>query len=95
MLGPISKTLDFIEKIKNTENSEINVKTVLGIPVDPYFNKKNYDEEKIVDLVVEKKLGTLIFPDSVPESILPSTNNRVISPGRRSLIIITGKEIDL
>ena len=90
--------MDFIEKIKNTKTSEIDVKTVLGISVDPKFGFENIVESEIKEILTEKKFGTLIFPEKdpvlvpVPEITLSSTTSRVISPGRRSLIIITGEK---
>ena len=90
--------MDFIEKIKNTKTSEIDIKTVLGVSVDPKSDFENEDEVEIKEVVREKKFGTLIFPDKDPiqvpsqETILSSAASRVISPGRRSLIIITGEK---
>ena len=90
--------MDFIEKIKNTKTSEIDIKTVLGVSVDPKSDFENEDEVEIKEVVREIKFGTLIFPDKDPiqvpsqETILSSAASRVISPGRRSLIIITGEK---
>ena len=90
--------MDFIEKIKNTKTSEIDIKTVLGVSVDPKTDFENEYEVEIKEVVREKKFGTLIFPDKDPvqvpsqETVLSSAASRVISPGRRSLIIITGEK---